>query len=86
LFTAIPLVFSHVLFKEWIGKFENKMKAASGKLVTLVTNYKKDPSLLDPPKPPKPAKGDRRDDEDDYADEEDEPRRAAAGRRESRRG
>ncbi|MBX9626732.1 MAG: MotA/TolQ/ExbB proton channel family protein, partial [Gemmataceae bacterium] len=25
LFTAIPLVFSHVLFKEWIGKFENKM-------------------------------------------------------------
>jgi hypothetical protein len=47
LFTAIPLVFSHVLFKEWIGKFETKMKAASQKLVTLVTNFKKDPKLLD---------------------------------------
>jgi biopolymer transport protein ExbB len=82
LFTAIPLVFSHVLFKEWIGKFENKMKAAAGKLVTLVTNFKKDPSLLDPPKPAKPAKPAR--DEDDYP-EEDEPRRAG-GRREARRG
>ncbi|MBX9580171.1 MAG: MotA/TolQ/ExbB proton channel family protein [Gemmataceae bacterium] len=79
LFTAIPLVFSHVLFKEWIGHFENKMKAAAAKLVTLVTNFKKDPSLLDPPKP---AKADR--DEDEYA-EEDEPRRAG-GRREARRG
>jgi len=49
LFTAIPLVFSHVLFKEWISRFEVKMKLASQKLVTLVTNYKKDPKLLDPP-------------------------------------
>jgi hypothetical protein len=48
LFTAIPLVFTHVLFKEWIAKFETKMKSASQKLVTLVTNYKKDPKLLDP--------------------------------------
>jgi biopolymer transport protein ExbB len=47
LFTAIPLVFSHVLFKEWIARFETKMKAASQKLVTLVTNYKKDPKLLE---------------------------------------
>jgi biopolymer transport protein ExbB len=47
LFTAIPLVFGHVLFKEWIARFEVKMKAASQKLVTLVTNYKKDPKLLD---------------------------------------
>jgi biopolymer transport protein ExbB len=47
LFTAIPLVFSHVLFKEWISKFETKVKAASQKLVTLVTNFKKDPKLLD---------------------------------------
>jgi biopolymer transport protein ExbB len=47
LFTAIPLVFGHVLFKDWIGKFEVKMKAASQKLITLVTNYKKDPKLLD---------------------------------------
>ena len=49
LFTAIPLVFSHVLFREWIGKFDNKVKIASHKLLTLVTNYKKDPSLLDVP-------------------------------------
>src|SRR4051812_3685495 len=47
LFTAIPLVFSHVMFKSWIANFEIKVKAASQKLVTLVTNYKKDPSLLD---------------------------------------
>lgn len=82
LFTAIPLVFSHVLFKEWIGKFENKMKAAGAKLVTLVTNFKKDPALLDPPAPPKaakPEKGGR--DDDEYEDDEEEPRRAAAGRR-----
>jgi biopolymer transport protein ExbB len=49
LFTAIPLVFSHVLFKEWIGRFEVKIKVASHKLITLVTNYKKDPKLLDEP-------------------------------------
>ena len=47
LFTAIPLVFSHVLFKDWISRFEIKMKTASQKLITLVTNYKKDPKLLD---------------------------------------
>jgi len=47
LFTAIPLVFSHVMFKQWIVGFEVKMKAASQKLITLVTNYKKDPKLLD---------------------------------------
>ena len=47
LFTAIPLVFSHVLFKEWIGKFEIRVKASSQKLITLVTNYKKDQKLLD---------------------------------------
>ena len=47
LFTAIPLVFSHVLFKAWISRFEVKIKASSQKLITLVTNYKKDPKLLD---------------------------------------
>ena len=47
LFTAIPLVFSHVLFKDWIAKFEIKVKSSSHKLITLVTNYKKDPTLLD---------------------------------------
>jgi len=47
LFTAIPLVFSHVLFKDWISRFETKIKSSSQKLITLVTNYKKDPKLLD---------------------------------------
>jgi biopolymer transport protein ExbB len=36
LVTAIPLVFSHVLFKAWISKFEVKMKSAAGKLLLLV--------------------------------------------------
>ncbi|VTR94777.1 proton channel : Gll1141 protein OS=Gloeobacter violaceus (strain PCC 7421) GN=gll1141 PE=3 SV=1: MotA_ExbB [Gemmata massiliana] len=63
LFTAIPLVFSHVLFKDWIAKFEIRVKASSQKLITLVTNYKKDPKLLD-----QPEKEDAEDeDEDDRA-------------------
>lgn len=82
LFTAIPLVFSHVLFKEWISKFETKMKAASQKLITLVTNYKKDPSLLD-----EPREADAVDDENEDADQKDKDktgtRRSAA--REERR-
>ena len=40
LMTAIPLVFSHVLFKEWIHNFETKMKSASQKLIVLVQNAK----------------------------------------------
>jgi biopolymer transport protein ExbB len=47
LFTAIPLVFSHVMFKQWIAGFEVRIKASTQKLITLVTNYKKDPKLLD---------------------------------------
>jgi biopolymer transport protein ExbB len=35
LVTAIPLVFSHVLFKAWIVKFESKMKSAAQKLLVL---------------------------------------------------
>ncbi len=61
LFTAIPLVFSHVLFKEWIAKFEIRVKASSQKLITLVTNYKKDPKLLDEKK--------QDEDDDDYEDD-----------------
>jgi biopolymer transport protein ExbB len=73
LFTAIPLVFSHVLFKAWIAGFELKVKAAAARLVTLVTNYKKDPNLLAPLRRP--------------AEEEDggSGRRPAAAR-EARRG
>src|SRR6476660_8433159 len=37
LFTAIPLVFSHVLFKSWIANFEVKAKSPAQKLITLVT-------------------------------------------------
>ena len=65
LFTAIPLVFSHVLFKEWIAKFEIRVKASSQKLITLVTNYKKDPKLLD-----------TKEAEEEEAEDEDRPPRA----------
>jgi biopolymer transport protein ExbB len=36
LVTAIPLVFTHVLFKAWIGNFEVKLKNAAQKLMVLV--------------------------------------------------
>jgi len=36
LMTAIPLVFTHVLFKDWVGKFEIRMKSAAQKLLVLV--------------------------------------------------
>ena len=38
LLTAIPLVFTHVLFKDWINRFEIRMKSAAQKLVVLVQN------------------------------------------------
>lgn len=68
LFTAIPLVFSHVLFKDWIARFEIKVKSSTHKLITLVTNYKKDPSLLNEPE---------KEDEED-ADDDDRPRKGKA--------
>lgn len=37
---AIPLVFAHVLFKDWVGKFEVKMKSAAQKLLVIVQNTK----------------------------------------------
>jgi biopolymer transport protein ExbB len=40
LMTAIPLVFSHVLFKAWVGKFELKMKAAAQKLLVVMQSTK----------------------------------------------
>jgi biopolymer transport protein ExbB len=36
LVTAIPLVFTHVLFKAWVNRFELKMKSAAQKLLLLV--------------------------------------------------
>ena len=41
LMTAIPLVFTHVLFKDWVHRQEVKMKAAGQKLVTLVQNARR---------------------------------------------
>ncbi|MBP3956603.1 MotA/TolQ/ExbB proton channel family protein [Gemmata sp. G18] len=73
LFTAIPLVFSHVLFKEWIAKFEIRVKASSQKLITLVTNYKKDPKLLD-----------QKEKEPEDADDDDEEDRARRAKRRAR--
>ena len=38
LMIAIPLVFCHVMFKDWIARYELKMKAAAQKLIVLVQN------------------------------------------------
>jgi biopolymer transport protein ExbB len=40
LMTAIPLVFTHVLFKAWVSKFETKMKSAAQRLLVLVQSQK----------------------------------------------
>jgi len=40
LLTAIPLVFMHVLFKDWINRFETRMKGSAQKLIVLVQNAK----------------------------------------------
>lgn len=44
LVTAIPLVFTHVLFKAWIANFEIKMKSAAHKLVVLMQSTKPAPA------------------------------------------
>jgi biopolymer transport protein ExbB len=38
LMTAIPLVFTHVLFKDWVHRFENQLEAAANKLVMMAQN------------------------------------------------
>jgi biopolymer transport protein ExbB len=40
LVTAIPLVFTHVLFKAWVVRFESRMKAAAQKLLVLAQSAK----------------------------------------------
>ncbi len=40
LITAIPLVFSHVLFKAWISQFEVKMKSAAQKFLLIMQSTK----------------------------------------------
>jgi biopolymer transport protein ExbB len=36
LVTAIPLVFTHVLFKAWVAQFETRMKSSAQKLILLL--------------------------------------------------
>jgi biopolymer transport protein ExbB len=45
LVTAIPLVFTHVLFKAWVVRFELKMKSAGQKLLLLVQAKKSGASV-----------------------------------------
>jgi biopolymer transport protein ExbB len=40
LVTAIPLVFTHVLFKAWVVRYESRMKAAGQKLLVLAQSAK----------------------------------------------
>jgi biopolymer transport protein ExbB len=53
LMTAIPLVFAHVLFKDWIARFELRMKSAAQKLLLLVQAAKTPTGMG--PKVPAPA-------------------------------
>jgi biopolymer transport protein ExbB len=43
LITAIPLVFTHVLFKAWVAKFETRMKKATQMLLLLLQDARKNP-------------------------------------------
>ncbi len=52
LITAIPLVFCHVLFKDWIHRFELRMKSAAQKLIILVQNKGNLPNAPPEGKPP----------------------------------
>ena len=81
LFTAIPLVFSHVMFKQWISSFEVKIKVAAHKLITLVTNYKIDPALLDEPSAPEEEELEDADEHDDRdRDDDDRDRKRRGGK------
>jgi biopolymer transport protein ExbB len=40
LITAIPLVFTHVLFKAWVAKYETRMKSAAQKFLLLLQSSK----------------------------------------------
>jgi biopolymer transport protein ExbB len=40
LITAIPLVFAHVLFKDWIARYEVRLKSAAQKLLILMQSSK----------------------------------------------
>jgi len=53
--TAIPLVFAHVLFKDWIAKNEVKMKSAAQKLLLLMQAVKPGAAKAAPPAAAQPA-------------------------------
>jgi biopolymer transport protein ExbB len=55
LITAIPLVFSHVLFRAWVASFEVRMKSAAQKLLVLV-QAKSAAGTLSKPTSPGPIK------------------------------
>lgn len=52
LVTAIPLVFTHVLFKAWVQSFEVKMKRAAQKLTVLLQSLKANDGTKPPPTTP----------------------------------
>lgn len=58
LLTAIPLVFSHVLFKDWIARFETKMEAAASRMLVMFANIKPKQGVPRPktPKPERPVR------------------------------
>jgi biopolymer transport protein ExbB len=61
LVTAIPLVFAHVLFKDWVRKFEVQLKSAAQKLLVLAKSdefhvaehHRPEPLLEVQPAPPR---------------------------------
>ncbi len=63
LMTAIPLVFAHVLFKDWIVRFETQMKANAQRLIVLFQNIKPKqgvaPAPAGPPREKKDTLGER---------------------------
>lgn len=72
LMTAIPLVFAHVLFKDWIFRFETQMKANAQRLIVLFQNIK--PKQGEIKKEPKDKDKDR--DRDRERDRGSEPARS----------
>ncbi|MFL5340839.1 MAG: MotA/TolQ/ExbB proton channel family protein [Gemmataceae bacterium] len=57
LITAIPLVFTHVILKDKIHKFELEMKSAGQKLMTLIANHKEPAPKPAAPVPAPPVGG-----------------------------
>jgi biopolymer transport protein ExbB len=66
LLTAIPLVFTHVMFKDWIARFETKMKSEAQRLIVLFQSIKpkqgevkrdvKDNKEKEKDRPPEPSR------------------------------